>query len=101
MPGSSTPAQPVFLILETERPARDRQVMQLGKPDGTYNGAHARAVGQEVVAGVNVTDGHLAFEHADFAVPFLKGQFAFKRTYNNQNNVPSHLGIGWTHNFDG
>ncbi len=101
MPGSGNTSVPVYLVLEPVEPHTERLVMALGRPEGSYNGANARAVGQEVVAGVNVTDGHLGFEHIDFEVPFLNGAFAFKRIYNNQNNQPTHLGLGWTHNFDG
>jgi RHS repeat-associated protein len=101
MAGSTHDPVPVYLVLDTVLPVKDHRVMELGRPQGSYNGANARAVGQETVAGVNVADGHLSFEHVDFALPFLKGEFAFKRVYNNQDNAPTPLGVGWRHNFDG
>ncbi|MCY1022376.1 RHS repeat-associated core domain-containing protein [Pyxidicoccus sp. MSG2] len=101
MAGSTHDPVPVYLVLDTVLPVKDHRVMELGRPQGSLNGANARAVGQETVAGVNVADGHLSFEHVDFALPFLKGEFAFKRVYNNQDNFPTPLGVGWRHNFDG
>ncbi|MFP2929566.1 RHS repeat domain-containing protein [Pyxidicoccus sp. 3LG] len=101
MAGGSKEPVPVYLVLDSVLPTKAQWVMELGRPRGSYTGAHARAVGQETVAGVNVADGHLSFEHEDFSLPFLKGEFAFKRIFNNQDNHATHLGVGWRHNFDG
>ncbi|NBD08507.1 RHS repeat-associated core domain-containing protein [Corallococcus silvisoli] len=103
MPGSPLGARPVYLVLESAASlaAGERTVTALGKPEGSYNAANARAVGQASVSGVSASDGHLSFSHEDFSVPFLNGAFGFSRTYNNQDNELAPLGLGWRHNFEG
>ena len=53
------------------------------------------------MAGINVADLHLSFTHTDFSVPQLAEVVSFSRTYVNQNDLPSPLGVGWRHNLDG
>ncbi|MHA7632465.1 RHS repeat-associated core domain-containing protein [Corallococcus sp. M7] len=103
MPGNELGARPVYLVTESAASlaAGERTVTALGKPEGTYNAANARAVGQSSVSGISSSDGHLSFSHEDFSVPFLGGAFGFSRTYNNQDNEYAPLGIGWHHNFEG
>ncbi|RKH31916.1 RHS repeat domain-containing protein, partial [Corallococcus sicarius] len=102
MPGSAQGAQSVYLVLEpVTLVATERTVTALGKPEGSYNAATARAVGQASVSGVSASDGHLSFSHEDFSLPFLNGTFGFSRTYNNQDNELTPLGLGWRHNFEG
>ncbi|XXF81065.1 RHS repeat-associated core domain-containing protein [Myxococcaceae bacterium GXIMD 01537] len=101
MPGSGNPARPIYVIYAPEAPTVVPRVEVLGRTEGTYEGFHAMARGQETVAGVNLADGHLSFTHTDFSVPYYAGTFAFSRTYNNQNNQPTPLGLGWMHSLDG
>ncbi|RKH96059.1 RHS repeat-associated core domain-containing protein [Corallococcus sp. AB038B] len=103
MPGNTLVAKTVYAVTESAAllAAGQRSVTALGKPEGTYNAANARAVGQSSVSGISSSDGHLSFSHEDFSVPFLGGAFGFSRTYNNQDNEYAPLGIGWHHNFEG
>lgn len=101
MPGSGVVAKPFYLVQEVTLPEARRLVRTLGKPRGTFEGLHARAPGQLTVQGINVADGHLSFEHEDFAVPQLAEVVRFARTYNNQSSLVSPTGVGWTNNYDG
>lgn len=101
MPGSSNPPVPIYVVYAPEAPTTERRVEVLGKPQGSFEGENADAKGQATVAGVNLADGHLSFSHTDFSVPYYAGSLAFIRTYNNQNNQPTPLGLGWTHNQEG
>ncbi|WP_223634919.1 RHS repeat-associated core domain-containing protein [Corallococcus sp. EGB] len=103
MPGTPQKTKTVYLVTESAASlaAGERTVTALGKPEGSYNAANARAVGQSSVSGISSSDGHLSFSHDDFAVPFLGSSFGFSRTYNNQDNEYAPVGIGWHHNFEG
>ncbi|HEX8434107.1 DUF6531 domain-containing protein, partial [Archangium sp.] len=98
--GSKKPPS-VSLMLYAAKPQLKTLTRNLGKVKGAFMGINARARAQESVAGVNVSDGHLSFSHTDFSVPQGLGTVSFTRSYNNQNNLPSHLGIGWSHGYDG
>ncbi|RKI37803.1 hypothetical protein D7Y27_24905 [Corallococcus sp. AB004] len=101
MPGTSVAEKPLYLVQEVLLPEARRLVRTLGKPRGTFEGLHARAPGQLTVQGINVADGHLSFEHEDFAVPQLAEVVRFARTYNNQSSLVSPTGVGWTNNLEG
>ncbi|MBN8466758.1 Ig-like domain-containing protein [Corallococcus exiguus] len=101
MPGTSVTEKPLYLVQEVLLPEARRLVRTLGKPRGTFEGLHARAPGQLTVQGINVADGHLSFEHEDFAVPQLAEVVRFARTYNNQSSLVSPTGVGWTNNYEG
>jgi RHS repeat-associated protein len=97
-----TKEQPsILLVLEAATPQPMKRERDLGKSKGTFTGVNARARAQDTVAGVNVADGHLSFSHTDFSVPQGTGNVSFSRTYNNQNNLVTPMGLGWTHNHDG
>ncbi|NTX62301.1 hypothetical protein HUA74_16725 [Myxococcus sp. CA051A] len=94
----------VFLTIEPKAgpsgPVRPvKQV--LGEPVGRYAFVNARAAGQTVVQGVNLAGGHLSVTHEDFSVPQLTETVSFSRTFNNQNNEVSALGVGWSHSYEG
>ncbi|WP_158629059.1 RHS repeat-associated core domain-containing protein [Corallococcus sp. AB030] len=101
MPGTSVTEKPLYLVQEVLLPEARRLVRTLGKPRGAFEGLHARAPGQLTVQGINVADGHLSFEHEDFAVPQLAEVVRFARTYNNQSSLVSPTGVGWTNNLEG
>ncbi|KFE70050.1 polymorphic toxin-type HINT domain-containing protein [Hyalangium minutum] len=101
MPGIAAAGAGIFLVKDSESPPRARQVERLGTPKGRFQGLNAQAPGQEAVAGINVADLHLALTHTDFAVPQLAGEVSFSRTYANQNDLPSPMGVGWRHELDG
>ncbi len=73
----------------------------LGEPVGRYTFVNAMAAGQTVFQGVNLAGGHLRVTHEDFSVPHLAETVSFSRTFNNQNNEVSPLGVGWTHDYEG
>ncbi|MCP3060238.1 DUF6531 domain-containing protein [Myxococcus sp. K38C18041901] len=73
----------------------------LGEPVGRYTFVNAMAAGQTVFQGVNLAGGHLRVTHEDFSVPHLAEAVSFSRTFNNQNNEVSPLGVGWTHDYEG
>jgi RHS repeat-associated protein len=98
--GTKTPPS-IYLVQDATQPQAKRMVRNLGKAKGWFMGVNARARAQESVLGVNVADGHLSFSHTDFSVPHGPGTVSFTRSYNNQNDLPTHLGIGWSHNYDG
>jgi RHS repeat-associated protein len=101
MPGIDEPSPQVFLVLDPERPYAERSNRALGRPKGLFQGLHARAPGQEQVAGINLASLHLSFTHTDFSVPQFAETVSFSRTYDNQNDLPSPLGVGWGHGYDG
>ncbi|HEX8705547.1 MAG TPA: carboxypeptidase regulatory-like domain-containing protein, partial [Myxococcaceae bacterium] len=103
MPGANAAAEPaeIFLVKDIELPRSSRKVERLGKPKGRFQGLNAQAPGQQSLAGINVADLHLAFTHTDFSVPHFAEAVAFSRTYANQNDLPSTLGVGWRHSLDG
>ncbi|NOJ76943.1 RHS repeat-associated core domain-containing protein [Myxococcus xanthus] len=101
MPGALDPGTRFYLIQEIELPEPRRLVQRLGRPRGSFEGANARAPGQATIQGINVADGHLAFEHEDFAVPQMAEMVRFARTYNNQSSRVGPTGVGWTHNYEG
>jgi|GEM_PF-3156762 len=94
----------LFLVIEPEPGLfgpRAPIKMALGEPVGRYSFVNARAAGQTVVEGVNLAGGHLSVTHEDFSVPHLAEAVSFSRTFNNQNNEVSPLGVGWSHNYEG
>ena len=101
MPGALDPGKRLYLVQEIELPEPRRLVQRLGRPRGNFDGVNARAPGQATIQGINVADGHLAFEHEDFAVPQMAEMFRFARTYNNQSSRVGPTGVGWTHSFEG
>lgn len=102
MPGLvAAEASEIFLVKDFESPPRERQVERLGRPKGRFQGLTAQAPGQQVMAGIDVADLHLSFTHTDFTVPQLAEAVAFSRTYVNQNDLPSPMGVGWRHGLDG
>ncbi|MBN1205865.1 MAG: hypothetical protein JXB05_13185 [Myxococcaceae bacterium] len=101
MPGSGQVPTRLYLVQQIEEPEPRRLVQRLGQPRGFFEGLHARAPGQESLEGINVADGHVSFEHEDFAVPQLAEVVRFARTYNNQSSLVSPTGVGWVHNYDG
>lgn len=102
MPGlAAEEASEIFLVKDIESPPRGRQVERLGKPKGRFQGLTAQAPGQQAVAGINVADLHLSFTHTDFTVPQFAEAVSFSRTYVNQSDLPSPMGVGWRHGLDG
>ncbi|MCE9670034.1 DUF6531 domain-containing protein [Myxococcus stipitatus] len=101
MPGSGAETSRLYLVQDVLEPEPRHLVQTLGRPKGYFEGLHARAPGQLTVQGINVADGHLSFEHEDFAVPQLAEVVRFARTYNNQSGLVSSVGVGWVHNYDG
>ncbi|QDF05351.1 RHS repeat-associated core domain-containing protein [Myxococcus xanthus] len=101
MPKSGAEAKSFFLVQEIVTPEPRRLVQRLGRPQGSFDGGHARAPGQATIQGINVADGHLSFEHEDFAVPQMAEVVRFARTYNNQSSRVGTTGVGWTHNYEG
>ncbi|QSQ26146.1 hypothetical protein JY651_14960 [Pyxidicoccus parkwayensis] len=100
MPGAET-AKRFYLVQEIDVPEKRTLVQTLGTPKGTFEGLHARAPGQLTIQGINVADGHLSFEHEDFAVPQLAEVVRFARTYDNQSSLVGPTGVGWMHNYEG
>lgn len=101
MPGAIDPGTRFYLVQEIQLPEPRRLVQRLGRPRGSFEGANARAPGQATIQGINVADGHLAFEHEDFAVPQMAEVVRFARTYNNQSSRVGPTGVGWTHSYEG
>ncbi len=101
MPKSGAEEKSFFLVQEIVTPEPRRLVQRLGRPRGSFDGGHARAPGQATIQGINVADGHLSFEHEDFAVPQMAEVVRFARTYNNQSSRVGATGVGWTHNYEG
>jgi RHS repeat-associated protein len=102
MPGADGhPGKNVFLFLDAAAPKVQKITRGIGRPKGEFIAATADPAGQDQVAGVNVVDGHLSFDHEDFALPEFTSTVRFVRTYNNQNNEITPVGIGWTHNYVG
>ncbi|ATB38886.1 hypothetical protein CYFUS_004323 [Cystobacter fuscus] len=91
----------IWVKVEALKPRVLTREYKLGNPLGTFTGVNAAARAQQTVAGVNVADGHLSFTHTDFSVPNGARTIGFSRTYNNQNNLLSPMGLGWSHNYDG
>ena len=103
MPGveeEQAPAE-IFLVKDIELPRQAHLVERLGRPKGRFQALSAEAPGQQSLAGINLADLHLSFTHTDFEVPQLAESVAFSRTYGNQNDMPSPLGVGWRHGHDG
>ena len=101
MPGTTNEPAPVYLVLGSLFPVNDRIVRRLGAPQGRFQGMHTQAAGQESVEGINLASLSLSFTHTDFVVPQYAGTMSFSRTYNNQNDRPSDMGLGWSHGYDG
>ncbi|SDF03020.1 RHS repeat-associated core domain-containing protein [Myxococcus virescens] len=101
MPGALTAGRRFYLVQEIELPEPRHLVQRLGRPQGRFEGANARAPGQATIQGINVADGHLAFEHEDFSVPHMAEVVRFARTYNNQSSRVGPTGVGWTHSYEG
>jgi len=93
------PAMTVYLVV-TPGGGQPRDPVALGMPRGRYQGAHARAPGQEDVAGVNLADGHVSLRHEDLVVPEYGSTVRFSRTYDNGDNEVGPLGIGWRHSYE-
>ncbi|MCY1003404.1 DUF6531 domain-containing protein [Myxococcus sp. MISCRS1] len=94
----------LFLVLEPEPGifgASAPVKMALGEPVGRYSFVNARAAGQSVVENVNLAGGHLSVTHEDFSVPHLAESVSFSRTFNNQRNEMTPLGVGWSHAYEG
>ncbi|MFY1827969.1 RHS repeat-associated core domain-containing protein [Myxococcus fulvus] len=94
----------LFLVLEPEPGifgASAPVKMALGEPVGRYTFVNARAAGQSVVENVNLAGGHLSVTHEDFSVPHLAETVSFSRTFNNQSNEMTPLGVGWSHAYEG
>ncbi|MDP2345518.1 MAG: DNRLRE domain-containing protein [Deltaproteobacteria bacterium] len=73
----------------------------IGRPRGRIESRAARAPGHEMFHGVDVVDGHLSFSDVDMSVPERGSQVTFARSYNNQNQEVSSVGLGWHHNHEG
>jgi large repetitive protein len=73
----------------------------LGDPRASLEVANARGWGVSRAAGIDIVGGGISQTYEDFSVPYFTGEFAFRRTYLNQYNEVSGLGVGWTHNFEG
>ncbi|MDC0712256.1 Ig-like domain-containing protein [Stigmatella sp. ncwal1] len=103
MPGSEGGANSsgIHLVMNAELPRPEDSDERLGDPRGRFQGLHAEAPGQQSVAGIGLADLHLAFTHTDFSVPQYAEAVSFSRTYDNQNDLPSPLGVGWRHDHDG
>jgi RHS repeat-associated protein len=101
MPGSTNEPAPVYLVVNSLGPVIDRIVRRLGHPEGRFQGMHSQAAGQEFVEGINLASLSLSFTHTDFVVPHYAGAMSFSRTYNNQNDRLSAVGLGWSHGYDG
>ncbi|QSQ26563.1 hypothetical protein JY651_17225 [Pyxidicoccus parkwayensis] len=93
----------LFLVIQPDATSGpgEKLTFKLGEPVGRYTFVNARAAGQTVVQGVNLAGGHLRMTHEDFSIPHLGEVLQFARTFNNQNNVVTALGTGWSHNYDG
>ena len=103
MPGGEegSNSSKIYLVTDTTKPRLEHAAEPLGVPRGRFQGLHAQAPGQQAVAGIGLADLHLAFTHTDFAVPQYAETVSFSRTYSNQNDLPSPLGVGWRHGYDG
>ena len=103
MPGNSASRGPaeIFLVKDIQSPVPRTEVEPLGRPKGRFQGLHAQAPGQQAVAGLNLAALSLSFTHTDFTVPQLAEEVSFSRTYVNQSDLPSAVGVGWRHNLDG
>ncbi|MHB8874599.1 MAG: RHS repeat-associated core domain-containing protein [Myxococcaceae bacterium] len=102
MPGSSLQQSPklVYLVAAAGGSAPVK-VQPLGFASGKFSATHARAPGQKQVGGVDLSDGHLSFAHEDMAARQFATTVAFARIYDNQQKLPTPLGVSWTHNYDG
>ena len=102
MPGSGNIARRVSLRVDPAMPTGAATFSRdVGIPRGGFDSAAATPAGQMVVGGVDVADGHLVRQYDDLVVPEKGITRRFSRTYNNQRNEISSLGVGWMHNYEG
>ncbi|MBM7116846.1 RHS repeat-associated core domain-containing protein [Archangium primigenium] len=101
MPGTDTSPSGIYLVTDAELPRPKHDSLRLGIPRGRFQGLTARAPGQPSVDGIGLADLRLSFTHTDFSVPQYAETVSFSRTYSNQNDLPSALGVGWRHEHDG
>ncbi|HZH77164.1 MAG TPA: hypothetical protein VEY88_14130, partial [Archangium sp.] len=103
MPGDKegTSRSEIYLVTDAVKPRLEHASERLGVPRGRFQGLHAQAPGQDSIAGIGLAALRLAFTHTDFAVPQYAETVSFSRTYSNQNDLPSPLGVGWRHDHDG
>ncbi|MDP1917773.1 MAG: DUF6531 domain-containing protein [Myxococcales bacterium] len=94
------PAKPVFRLFQNASAGPQPPPLLLGTPRGRFESFDSSAWAQPEVGPVSVTTGRLAFDHTDLAVPYSPSVMAFTRSYNNQNNLPGALGVGWRHPFE-
>ncbi|WP_163866947.1 RHS repeat-associated core domain-containing protein [Myxococcus eversor] len=99
-----TQGRELFLVIQPDAGPSGASApvkMALGEPVGRYTFVNARAASQTVVEGVNLAGGHLSTTYEDFSVPHLAESASFSRTFNNQSNEVSPLGVGWSHAYEG
>lgn len=103
MPGKEEGSKPpgIFLVTDAVKPRLEHDSKRLGDPLGRFQGLSAQAPGQQSVAGIGLADLRLSFTHTDFSVPQYAESVSFSRTYSNQNDIPSPLGVGWSHAHEG
>jgi large repetitive protein len=101
VPGMNGQAHTIIQVIEATEPRQQRTERALGKPKGLDVPVNAKAMNQPRLGDLNLADGHLSFDHTDFSLPEFSGQVGFVRTYNNQLNEWSPLGLGWTHGWLG
>ncbi|HYH95020.1 RHS repeat-associated core domain-containing protein [Hyalangium sp.] len=103
MPGARAGAAPsrVFLVKDSVTPLPGHTADQLGHPKGNFQGLHVDAQGQESLMGINLASLSLSFSHTDFKVPQFAKAMSFSRSYDNQSDLISPLGVGWSHSYDG
>jgi RHS repeat-associated protein len=92
--------QGIFVRYEPTDPPLKPFARVLGMPKGVKHSQAANPPGQELVAGVTLTDGHLALDYVDMKVPDGGSLLRFQRFFNNQNNEIRPLGLGWSHNYE-
>ncbi len=90
----------VFVRYEPQLPQIKPFSRGLGSPVNIWQNRAASPPGHEMVADVDVADGHLALRYEDLKVPEGGSTVRFERIFNNQDNDATPLGIGWTHSYD-
>lgn len=60
----------------------------------------ALPVGQMLIKGINISDGHIALARGDLSIPGLGAALQFTRVYSSSGNRETgQMGAGWTHNY--